>query len=296
MINYIEKFPYPSICIPEKLKKLLTPTSSENPVERIEITAHFQADPDDSNREYYHMIMASVPEEDAMKIKLLNESTDGVVSFSEPLCDNKGDIADWLPSISGYDYLVASWGNGSFYSYSLAEKVWMALGLSGRTIGNTDQKIIYDDLSLPIIAVAEGEVTNEHYWHQNRNVLWTMRNDYLRYYLWMRGQVGVRIFFYEKLIEDTAETRAFMQGKEHHREILDGGWCDLDVREHNGKLLMQVWATVVAVSAEKCEKEDVFALVWPGEIKPITKERAKNPRESDIVYLKDTFYMKHYPP
>lgn len=95
------------------------------------------------------------------------------------------------------------WGDGSRYSYNLAEKVWMTLGLSPRVIGNDVQKIIYDDLSLPIIGVSEGDVASEFEFNLKRDVYWTMRNDYLRKYLWMTGCYGVRVFFYEAYIINT---------------------------------------------------------------------------------------------
>jgi len=291
MINYIEKFPLPEECIPETLRQLLLPVTVQNPTEMVQVTTLVGYTSRGTDNEFVHMMMASLPEGDALNVSLRKEVNFGVVSFSEPICDNKGDRSNWSPSIAGYDYIVASWGDGSFYSFSLAEKVWMALGLSSRVIGNTDQKLIYDDLSLPITGVTEGEVASKHYWQLSRNVQWTMRNDYLRKYLWMRGHDGVRVFYYEKLLKDEPNIRATMKGQSQYHEIMDGDWCEVNIQEYKDGLLMKVWASVIAVSPTKCEKEDIFALVWPGHTEAMTRDRANNSYES--IYLKDNFLEKY---
>ena len=73
--------------------------------------------------------------------------------------------------------------------------------------------MIFDDLSKPVTEVARGQISNEYYFEQSRNVSWKMRNDYLRHYLWMRGHVGVRSFNYKSYIRDSEEIRALLQGK-----------------------------------------------------------------------------------
>lgn len=70
----------------------------------------------------------------------------------------------------------------------------MMLGLKPRLIGDTEQKVIFDEVSLPDYGVAQGDVSSEYYFRSNKDVKWTMRNDYLRKYLWMRNYVGVRVF------------------------------------------------------------------------------------------------------
>lgn len=82
--------------------------------------------------------MAVVPEEgnDDGPIEVLSEAGDGVVAFSVPFGEKKAESAQFTPSISGYDYIVAAWGDASFYTFCLAEKVWMTLGLTPRCIVN----------------------------------------------------------------------------------------------------------------------------------------------------------------
>jgi hypothetical protein len=292
MVNYINKFPLPETHIPEILRRLLSPVTIQSPAEMIPITTLFKSDLHGRSHELFHMMMASVPEDDASRsrVSLRKKAVEGVVSFSEPRCDNKADISDWSLSIADYEYIVASWGDGSFYSYSLAEKVWMALGLSSRVIGNNEQKLIYDDLSLPITGVAEGEVASQFYWQQSRNVQWTMRNDYLRRYLWMRGHAGVRVFYYEKLLRDEPSVRAVMQGKQHYHKVIDGDWCEVNIREHQSMLLLQVSASVIAVPPEECEKVDIYSLIWPGDTEPMASVQGDN---YDEIYLKDTFLEKY---
>lgn len=196
-IDYLTQFPIPAAQLPDRLRALLEPVGY-SPQQAVEITSRCDFDRHGPSREYVHMIMTVVPDEGPDLIPPLDESSHGVVSFSVPVADEKGSVKDFAPSISGHDYIVASWGDGSFYSYNLAEKVWMALGLTPRCVGNDNQRIIYDDLSLPDFGIAEGEISNEFYWVPNRNVSWRMRNEYLRRYLWMRSAYGVRVIFFTK--------------------------------------------------------------------------------------------------
>lgn len=294
MIDYISSFPLAKEDIPEQLMLLLTPISTKNPEEEVLVTSRIQVDHHGPNQEYTQMVMVSIPEDDVhSKISELGEFDSGVIASSIQTCRHKGDLKDWTPCISNCDYIVASWGGSSFYSYALAEKVWMSLGLSPRVIGNADQTIIYDDLSLPIMGIAKGEVANEYYWQQSRNVRWTMRNDYLRKYLWMRGHIGVRIFYYEKLIENSESLQKFMNGEKYHSQTLDGDWCTVDIQQHKGKFLLKVSATIVAVLPEKCEKKDIYTLVWNEEEGIISKNEIESIFNEREVYLKDTFLEKY---
>lgn len=293
MINYIEKFPIKDKYLPETLRELLTPITPEHPSEKVVVTSRFNHDKHGENRESLQMIMATVPEEESYSIATLRESRDGVVSFSVPFGEQKGDVVHFEPSVSGHDYIVASWGDGSHYSYSLSEKVWMTLGLSPRVLGNSEQKIIYDDLSLPVTAVAEGDIANEYYWQQSRDVHWTMQNDYLRKYLWLRGHCGIRVFFYEALVEDTETIRKIMNGKSHFNSSHKDNWFELDIREHRGKLLLQVWASVVGVEPKLCEELDKNSLIWPGDTEPMTRDRATSINSHGNFYLNDRFLEKY---
>lgn len=103
------------------------------------------------------MQMAVVPDDGQHSIPILH-SDQGQVAHSTPVLRGKGSERDFAPSVSGNDYIVASWGSGAFYTYHLAEKVWMALGLTPRCLGNEQQRLVYDDLELPEFGVAEGEI------------------------------------------------------------------------------------------------------------------------------------------
>ena len=179
IIDYINQFPLPMSCVPLTLKSLLSQESIDIPDSKINVTTQFEKNQYKNGYEHLHMLMACVPEKDLQSLKVLPESIEGTVKSSTPICDEVGGIYIKI-TVSGYDYIVASWGDGARYSYNLAEKVWMTLGLSPRVVGNDEQKIIYDDLSLPIIGVSEGDVASEFEFNLKRDVYWTMRNDYLR--------------------------------------------------------------------------------------------------------------------
>ncbi len=135
-INYLATFPVPQQLLPEKLRRLLSPIGLD-PQERVEISA-LSEDKDENGKreEVVHLVMAAVPEADVDTLEGLEAGSNGVVSYSVPMLREKGSCAEFAPSVSGHDYIVASWGDGSFYTYSLAEKVWMALGLTASCIGN----------------------------------------------------------------------------------------------------------------------------------------------------------------
>jgi hypothetical protein len=239
------------------------------------------------------MIMAVVPDDGLDVTPSLDESGSGVVSFSVPVADRKGGSKDFAPSVSGHDYIVASWGNGYFYTYNLAEKVWMALGLTPRCVGNDSQRIIYDDLSLPEFGIAEGEVSTEFYWSPKRDISWKMSNEYLRKYLWIRNAYGARVFFYEALMPDEPVLRGLMNGEEQVVIKPQGGWCELDIREHQRGLLIQVWATVKAVSPELCPEQSANGIAWPDIEGLMTHARANALVERTPVFLDDRFLQRY---
>ena len=293
IIDYIDEFPLPMSCVPLTLKLLLSQESVDIPDSRINVTTQFEKNQYKNGYEHLHMLMACVPEKDIQSLKVLPESAEGTVKSSTPICDEVGGIYPIKITVSGYDYIVASWGDGSRYSYNLAEKVWMTLGLSPRVIGNDEQKIIYDDLSLPIIGVSEGDVASEFEFNLKRDVYWTMRNDYLRKYLWMTGCYGVRVFFYEAYIDDSSEVRQLINGNNHYNEIIGNGWGELDIREVDGKILLQLWASVVAVSPVLCSEQDIYSLIWPGDSQPITRNQVRDIRSNKYAYLDDRFLEKY---
>lgn len=296
MIDYLNKFPLPLEVMPDLLYKMLSPIDSFEPDLMIEITKRYELK--NPNNEYCHMAIATIPEKNKNCIQLMRRAAeDGLVQFSTPCCDKKGELKNISYSLDGYDYLVASYGSSNFYTYNLAEKVWLTLGLSQRCVGNEHQKIEYDDLEEPVINVAQGDISNEFHWEQSKNIKWEMRNNYLRKYLWMRGHIGVRSFYYKSYVEDSQQIRALMQGESHFRDTPEGGWYDLDIREHiNGLLLIQVWATIVAILPKKCNEKDIRKLQWPGDTSPMSKAKTCGiPRKLDYpyIYLNDDFLKKY---
>lgn len=292
-MNYLDLFPLPADQIPNTLKSMLTVEDNQNPTQKINVTSRVELDKYQTNYEYLHMVLALVPEDKVPSLNVLRESSDGVVSHSTPICDNKGDLIDLNHSISSYKYLIASWGDSSHYAFNLSENVWMTLGLTPRLIGDTEQRIIYDDLSAPELSIVEGNVSSEYHFISSRNIFWTMRNDYLRKYLWMTGCSGVRVFFYESYIEITNEVKQFLAGKTHVCKNLKGDWAELDIRIIDDKALLQMWATVESIKPELCNELDIDSLIWPEHVTPMTKQRSRDYRLNEDVYVKDEFLVKY---
>ena len=294
MIDYQNEFPLPFNELPKTLQQLLTIENIDIPSGSVNVSTRFSHNQYKDNYEYLHMLMVCVPEIDIATIKVLDVcGNDGVVSYSTPCCDNKGGIYPISLMASGYDYIVASWGDGSHYSFALAEKVWMTLGLSPRVLGNEEQKIIYDDLSKPILGVAQGDIATEHYFDLQKSVSWTMRNDYLRKYLWMTGCYGVRSFFYEAYIEDSQAVRDLLAGQNFYDSTIGDGWCDLCIRVHNNHILLQVHASVIAVSPDLCVEQDINSFIWPDDANPLSYREATNFLNNRYVYVDDQFLERY---
>ena len=290
--DYINELPIPQALLPPRLRALLEP-AGDGPQLRVEVSSRYEIDAHGPKRECAHMIMALAPTLGPGLFRAIRETGDGVVFFSTPHIDARGGLARFEPSISGLDYIVASRGDGSFYTYDLAEKVWMALGLSMRCVGGDQQRLIYDDLSLPEFGVAEGEISTEYYYAQKRDVRWTMSNEYLRRYLWMRGSHGVRAFYYQTLLPDVPELRALMADAAHAKLAPEDGWYELDLRENNGGLLLQLWAAVVAVSPDLSPEQSAEELIWPGVAGKMTHDRANALTDGMPVYLDDRFLERY---
>lgn len=292
-MNYLDDFPLSNSLIPARLKQLLTPVDVNNPKSHVPVAEHFEHDLSGDDRECLLFQMAAVQKEDISSISAADYQHGGVVSFSTPDVTVNGGISDFTPSISGHEYIVASQGGGSFFTFNLAEEVWMALGLTPRSIGGEHQKLIFDDLALPDLNIASGEVSNEYYWSPKRDVKWTMRKDYLRQYLWMRGAIGTSVFFYEKLLQDSRDIRTLMKGKTHYRDEIKGNWYELDLREHRGQILMQTWGVVQTVSSELSYLPDLEEIIWPDHTAPMARRQARDLAQSDIIYLNDKFLCKY---
>ena len=254
-----------------------------------------ESDPHGAEAEHLHLLMAVVPGADGNPIEVLDEAGYGVVEYSVPAGDRYGCSTEFSPSISGYDYIVAAWGDSSFYTFNLAEKVWMTLGLTPRCVGNDQQRLVYDDLGLPEFGVTEGEVSSDYHWNLKRNVSWRMSNEYLRRYLWLRGARGVRVFYYEAQLGDDPEIRALMEGRSHVVQKPTEGvaWYELDIREHKGGLLLQLWASVEAVMPELCPEQSADGILWPGDVQPMTHARANALVGHHPAYLDDRFLQKY---
>jgi hypothetical protein len=292
--DYLASFPIPGHVLPPRLRGLLEPVGF-SPSQSVEVACRQEVNPHGEKAEYLHLLMAVVPEAERGPIAVLSETGNGVVEFSVPVGDRPGCSARFSPSISGYDYIVAAWGDGSFYTFNLAEKVWMTLGLTPRCVGNDEQRLVYDDLGLPEFGVAEGEVSSDYYWSLKRSVSWWMSNEYLRRYLWLRGARGVRVFYYSAQLADVPEIRAIMEGESHvvHKPAEDNFWCELDIREHRGGFLLQLWASVEAVMPELCPEQSAEGILWPGDTKAMTRARADALLGLDPVYLDDRFLQKY---
>lgn len=292
--DYSAAFPLPPNVLPQRLRELFEPVGL-SPTQSVEVACMYESDPNDAKEEHLHLLMAVVPGAEEGPIKVLDESGFGVVAFSVPAGDNFGCSEKFTPSISGYDYIVAAWGNNSFYTFNLAEKVWMTLGLTPRCVGNDHQRLIYDDLGLPEFGVAEGEVSSDYYYSLKRNVSWRMTNEYLRRYLWLRGARGVRIFYYSVQLDDVQEIRSLMGGELHKEFRPDGepSWYLLDIRKHGDGYLLQLWASIEAVMPELCAELSADGILWLGDNQPMTHARANALIGHHPVYLDDRFLERY---
>lgn len=292
--DYRAAFPIPLHALPQRLRTLLEPVGL-SPTQFVEVAAMQASDQYGDQAEHLHLLMAVVPGSDDGPIDVLSEAGDGVVEFSVPAGEVRGCSAAFSPSISGYDYIVAAWGDSSFYTFNLAEKVWMTLGLTPRCVGNDQQRLVYDDLGLPEFGVGEGEVSSDYHWNLKRPVSWRMSNEYLRRYLWLRGARGVRVFYYSAQLQDVPEVRAIMGAETHviHKPAEGVAWYELDIREHKGGLLLQLWASVEAVMPELCTEQTAEGILWPGNAQAMTHARADALMGHDPVYLDDRFLQKY---
>ncbi|WP_413501776.1 hypothetical protein [Serratia proteamaculans] len=290
MINYVADFPLPAELVPERLRELLEPVGT-NPETRVEVSSHTELDIYGPANETVQMLMAVVPDGDQPPPVL--HSHQGLVAYSTPVLGAKGSEREYVPNVCGHDYIVASWGSSAFSSYNLAEKVWMTLGLTARSIGNEHQSLIYDDLKLPEFGVAQGEISSQYYFQSSRDVRWYMSNEYLRKYLWLRGGRGVRQFYYQATLADAPKIQAFMKGRDFVDLQVAGEWCEGDVRKSDKGFLLQVWATVEAVSCELCPDQTAEGLEWPGVAGGVTSAVANALFHAESVYLDDRFLERY---
>ncbi|WP_028237970.1 hypothetical protein [Stutzerimonas azotifigens] len=291
MIDYLAAFPVPAHLLPERLRLLLQPIGTD-PALRVEVSCFTEDAPSEPKREAVFMLMAVVPGDSHSAVPILS-SEQGQVAYSTPILREKGSERGFSPSVSGYDYIVASWGDGSFYTYHLAEKVWMTLGLTPRCFGNEQQRLVYDDLGLPEFGVAEGEISAQYYFTASRQIQWFMSNEYLRKYLWLRGGRGVRQLYYKVMLQDVPELREWMNGRQFVELGASGGWLEGDIREERDGFLLQVWATVEAISCELSPEQSAEGLHWPGIKNAVTRVSANAILNEDSIYLDDRFLERY---
>ncbi|MHB8283208.1 MAG: hypothetical protein ACYDD1_00870 [Caulobacteraceae bacterium] len=289
--DYLADFPVPAAELPKRLRDLLAPEGLSSDA-KVVVAALQDFCRGISQRERLQLITAIVPNGFPTPLANLRETGSALVATSVPVGDVKGGDADYRPSLSGHDYVVAAWGDGSFYGYHLAEKVWMMMGLSPRCVGGDDQRLIYDDLSLPGLAIAEGRASTRHDGDLEHDVLWTINNARLRQYLWQRDASVARVFYYEALLEKTPTLDALMGGGRHLTLSPEAGWFEVDLRAHPGGLLLQVWATVVAVDAERCPPVAADGLNWP-EHGVMTAGDANALMAPTLVHLDDRFLERY---
>lgn len=120
-----------------------------------------------------------------------------------------------------------------------------------------------------------------------------MSNDYLRRYLWLRGGRGVRQFYYKSQLEDGAELRAWMNRRPFVELGGPGSWLEGDVRANGSGLLLQVWATVEAVSCKLSPQQTAEGLHWPGVQGAVTHARANDIFNTATIYLDDRFLERY---
>jgi len=287
------KFPIPESLLPLALKRLLANEPQSETAKQVLVAERFEKEAYGLGYEAYHMLMAAVRSERAASFGVPSESSDGVVSYSTPDIREKGGARGFKPSVSEEEYIVAAWGSGHYYGFHLSDKVWMTLGLSPRSIGGTHQQLIYDDLQLPLLNIAKGHVSNEYYWTQRGNVQWTMRNDYLRRYLWMNDYVGIRVFFYEANLRDTPEWQSFRTKIKDDELSPKGAWYNCRILDEKNGLRLQVWAAPIVVESNLCAQPDADGILWPGTDTVMTKAKANSIVTRSNIYLKDSFLEKY---
>lgn len=289
MIN----FPIPESLLPAALKRLLVIEPASETAKQVSVAERFEKDAYGVDYEAYHMLMAAVRNENAASFGVPSESSDGVVSYSIPDISEKGGAREFQPSVSGEEYVVAAWGSGHYFGFHLSDKVWMTLGLSPRSVGGTHQQLIYDDLRLPLLNIAKGHVSNEYYWTQRGNVKWTMRNDYLRRYLWMKDYVGIRVFFYEANLRNSKEWESFRSKIKGDELSPKGSWFNCRILDNKNGIRLQVWAAPIVVENDLCAKPNADGLLWPGTEQAMTKAKANSIVARSNIYLKDSFLEKY---
>lgn len=290
-INYIEDFPIPEGLLPEKLKLLLKPISEEN-TQDIEVTTFFE-----DKEEVIHMLTITPPRKSRHLSYNLYENQTGLVFSVDDRRESLGFYSKFSPLVDGkYDYVVASSGDGQFFSYSLSEKVWMLLGLTPRCIGGDKQELIYDDPRAPEMKIAYGPASMEYHYNPKRNVHWKMSSKHLKHYLWLRGAKATRIFFYQsRIIKSSEIVRLIGEGSTKNIKSPTGiDWYSIDLINEGDQIIMRVWASIDAVCPKQNKDYSDKRLSWPGINVAIPMNQGHLlPNDDRYVYLNDKFLEKY---
>jgi hypothetical protein len=91
MIDYLKEFPVSESVLPPLLRDMLTSVVSLKSELKIEVTKRFS---ENLNNEHCQMIMVSIPENSLDSIGVMDAASSGVISYSIPDCENKGELAD----------------------------------------------------------------------------------------------------------------------------------------------------------------------------------------------------------
>jgi hypothetical protein len=73
----------------------------------------------------------------------------------------------------------------------------------------------------------------------------------------------------------------------------EGGWYNLDIRGYKNGLLIQVWASVNAVTPELCPEQSANGITWPDVPGVMTHARADALVEQMPVFLNDNFLQRY---
>ena len=84
-----------------------------------------------------------------------------------------------------------------------------------------------------------------------------------------------------------------MAGQLHVLLEPEGGWYRLDIREFKNALLVQVWASVAAVTPGGCPEPTAEGLTWPGATEPMTHAKADASTGFEPLYLDDRFLERY---
>jgi hypothetical protein len=84
-----------------------------------------------------------------------------------------------------------------------------------------------------------------------------------------------------------------MNGQRHIDIKPEAGWYEIDISEKDGGLLLQVWATVDAVSCELCPERTADNIDWPGVTGLVTHSSANADRAVHIIHLDDRFLERY---